>query len=205
MKLYDYFRSSASYRVRLALNLKGIDYELREVHLVQDGGQQHQSSYLAINPQGLVPCLEFEGNHLSQSLSILEYLEETYPEPALLPKTPLAKAHVRQLSYIISCDVHPLNNLRVLNYLKSELNVSDEQKIKWYHHWVARGFTAFEALLQQHAGTYCYQDQVTFADLCLIPQVYNALRFECPMDDFPLINQIYERCMQQDAFVKAAP
>lgn len=205
IKLYDYFRSSASYRVRLALSLKGIKHQLQEVHLVQDGGQQHQSAYKALNPQGLVPCLQIDSMNLSQSLAILEYLEEAYPSPSLLPEKVEDKAYVRQLSYLISCDIHPLNNLRVLKYLKEELQLNDQQKSNWYQHWIKEGFTAFEALLKQYAGKYCFKDELTMADLCLIPQVYNALRFECPMEDFPKIKQIYDNCMQLNTFSAVAP
>ncbi len=207
IKLYDYFRSSASFRVRLALKLKNIDHELIEVHLINDGGQQHHQNYTDLNPQGLVPCLIDNQTVISQSMSMLEYLEEKYPTPPLLPKSIEARAYVRQLSQLIACDVHPLNNLRVLQYLKDEYQISDQQKRNWYHHWLHQGFAAFENLLtkNKYTDTFCYQDHISFADLCLIPQVYNAYRFECPMEAYPNIVRIYEFCMQQKIFIDAAP
>lgn len=205
IKLYDYCRSTASYRVRIALNIKQLSHELCEVHLLQEGGQQFSSAYHALNPQHLVPTLVDGSIVVNQSMAIIEYLDETYPSPALLPKTPSDKATVRALAQMIACDIHPLNNLRVLKYLQGELHVSDKQKQQWYHHWVLQGFTAVENMLQKlgSSGNFCYGDSVTLADLVLIPQVYNANRFQCPLDDFPLIKKINAHCLQLSAFAKA--
>ena len=206
MTLYDYFRSSASFRVRIALAIKNVPADTVPIHLVQDGGQQHQASYLNRNPQGRVPSLALDdGQILTQSLAIIEYLDEVYPTPALLPSAPLEKATVRAMAYLISCDVHPLNNLSVLQYLKSNLQVSGEQKTAWYHHWIHQGFKALEVHLKIHSGQFCYQDQITLADLCLIPQVYNAKRFDLDMSAYPLIRKVYEKAMAQEAFYRTDP
>lgn len=203
--LYDYFRSSASYRVRIALNLKGLPYDLQEVHLVKDGGQQHAADYVVLNPQGRVPALA-EGSHvLTQSLAILEYLEEQYPEPALLPQDPVLRAKVRAAAHTIAMDIHPLNNLSVLQYLQQTLSVDDEQKQAWYAHWIQIGFRVLEAQLQPTAGPYCFGKQLTFADVCLIPQMYNARRFNVDLHDCPTLQRIDEQCMQLDAFAQADP
>ncbi len=204
--LYNYYRSSASYRVRIALNYKNLPYECKTVNLIKDGGEQHAAEYLKLNPQGLVPTLTDGDLVLTQSIAILEYLEEVYPEPSLLPQGALERANVRAVVDLIACDTHPLNNLRVLQYLKNELDVNDEQKTKWYQHWIAKSFTALEKILQKHiAGSYCFGDQVTMADICLIPQVYNAHRFKCAMQDYPRINQINKHCLTLSAFVDASP
>ena len=199
--LYDYFRSSASYRVRIALNLKSLPYDLHEVHLVKEGGQQHAADYLALNPQGRVPALVEGKDVLTQSLAILEYLEEQYPEPALLPKDPVLRAKVRAAAHAIAMDIHPLNNLSVLQYLQQELSVDDEQKQAWYAHWIQIGFRALETQLKPSAGPYCFGKQLTFADVCLIPQMYNARRFNVDLHDCPTLLHINEQCMQLDAFV----
>ncbi|MBA2650805.1 MAG: maleylacetoacetate isomerase [Tatlockia sp.] len=206
MRLYDYFRSSASYRVRIALNLKNISYEKFTVHLVNHGGEQHHADYLKLNPQGLVPSLEIDGHILSQSLAIIEYLNETNPNPPLLPATPLERAEVRAMSLTIACDMHPLNNLRVLACLRSEMN-ADEQQIKdWYHHWLKLGFDALESQLKSGPKLkFCYGNEVSLADICLIPQVYNAHRFDFPMHSYSLINGIYANCITLPAFKNAAP
>ena len=203
--LYDYFRSSASYRVRIALNLKGLPYDLQEVHLVKDGGQQHAADYVALNPQGRVPALAEGGDVLKQSLAILEYLEEQYPEPALLPQDPVLRAKVRAAAHTIAMDIHPLNNLSVLHYLQQTLSVDDEQKQAWYAHWIQIGFRALEAQLQPTAGPYCFGKQPTFADVCLIPQMYNARRFNVDLRDCPTLQRIDDQCMQLDAFAQADP
>jgi len=204
MKLYDYWRSSAAYRVRIALNLKGLAYEHISVHLVKDGGQQHSDDYKAINPQGLVPSLVTdEGDIIPQSLAILEYLEETNPTPALLPVAPLDRAYVRGLADMIACDVHPVNNLRILQYMVTELKVEDEAKMQWYRHWIYKGFDALEERLGE--DLYCYGDTPTLADICLIPQVYNAHRFNCDMSPYPKISRINDACLKLDAFQKAIP
>lgn len=208
MKLYTYYRSSAAYRVRIALNLKGLDYESIPVHLVRNGGEQRSEAYTAKNPQGLVPMLETEqSKNLTQSTAIIEYLEEVHPEPALLPKTPQDKALVRALVQAIACDVHPLNNLRVLQYLTRELEVSEKQKKEWYRHWVNVGFSGVEKMLHNAGATedFCFGDTPGFADCVLIPQVYNAERFDVDMSQYPLITRINQNCLTLDAFSSAAP
>ncbi|MDD5578295.1 MAG: maleylacetoacetate isomerase [Methylobacter sp.] len=203
--LYSYFRSSAAYRVRIALNLKKIDYEIRPVHLLKNGGDQFKADYLALNPQGKVPVLVVQNTVLTQSAAIIEYLEEVYPLPPLLPSDAEERAYVRSLAQIIACDIHPLNNLRVLNYLKDSLKYEFQQA--WRLHWIQEGFTALEQLLQKSdsRGRFCFGDTPGMADVFLIPQVYNARRFECEMNSFPLISGIYENCMQGTAFANAAP
>lgn len=207
MKLYTYWRSTAAYRVRIALHLKGLRFELEPVHLVRDGGEQHQEPYRAINPQGLVPTLMDGGHVLTQSLAILEYLEEKHPEPALLPSDAVGRARVRSLAQVIASEVHPLNNLRVLQYLKDEIGVSDSQKTAWYHHWLEQGLAPLEKRLANESATgrYCHGDSVSMADLCLVPQLYNARRFEFPLDDYPTLSRIDEACRELDAFRAAAP
>jgi len=207
MKIFDYYRSTACYRVRIALNYKNINYETLSVHLINNGGEQHHQNYLNINPQGLVPALETNGHILSQSLSIIEYLEELNPSPALLPKTALGRAEVRSLAMIIACDIHPINNLRILEYLKKEFEASITQVNEWYHHWLKAGFDAIELKLKNLARKekFCYGDDISLADICLIPQVYNAKRFDFPMDDYPLISKINEYCLTLDAFKDAEP
>jgi maleylacetoacetate isomerase len=207
VKLYDYYRSSASYRVRIALNIKHISYEALPVNLINQGGEQHHPDYLKINPQGLVPTLDENGHIINQSLAIIEYLDEICPTPALLPQTPLARAKVRSLALIIACDVHPLNNLRVLNRLRHQFDANEEQVTSWYHLWLQEGFHAFEQQLQSmaHKGHFCYGNEASMADICLIPQVYNAKRFDFSLAPYPLINEIYEHCMTLPAFQNAAP
>lgn len=207
MKLYSYFRSSAAYRVRIALHIKGLEYDIVPVHLLKDGGQQLSENYRALNPTALVPTLQEDGWSTGQSMAILEYLEERYPEPALLPTDPHGRARVRAIAQTIACDIHPLNNLRVLKYLKNEIGVSEETKNQWYVHWVEEGLASVEALLSRSpdTGKYCHGDQITFADLCLIPQVVNARRFDCDLTDMPVIERIYKACVGLDAFQKAAP
>ncbi|MCE8023899.1 maleylacetoacetate isomerase [Billgrantia aerodenitrificans] len=205
-KLYGYFRSSAAYRVRIALNLKGLDYAQVPVNLVK--GEQRDEANLARNPQGLVPILETdEGVQLSQSLAICEYLEERHPEPALLPADPEGRARVRSLAQLVACEIHPLNNLKVLKYLVHELKLDEAAKLAWYRHWIAEGFTALEARLagEPATGEFCHGDSPTLADLCLVPQVFNAERFECDLSAYPTIRRIAERCRALDAFAKAAP
>ncbi len=213
--LYSYFRSSAAYRVRIALNLKELNYELRPVHLLRDGGMHRRAEYRDINPQGLVPALQIQEAlddgirtmNFNQSLAILEYLEERYPEPPLLPKSPETRAFVRSLALMICCDIHPLNNLRVLNYLKQECELSEARAGSWYRHWIEEGFAALEKTLARTAcpGTFCYGDRPSLADVCLVPQVYNALRFDCDLQPFPRISGIYQHCLQWPAFAAAAP
>lgn len=207
MKLYDYYRSTASYRVRIALNFKNISYEILSVHLINNGGEHHHANYLELNPQGLVPTLDENGHILSQSLAIIEYLEDINPTPALLPQNPLARGQVRSLAMIIACDMHPLNNLRVLQQLRQQFQATEEQIAEWYHHWLKQGFDAIEAQLRvlPRKNHVCYGHEVSLADICLIPQVYNAKRFDFSMKNYPLINEINEYCLTLDAFVDAAP
>jgi len=212
-KLYSYFRSSAAFRVRIVLNLKGIVYETIPIHLVKDGGQQFSAHYQNINPQQLVPTLEVESNtgsfYLSQSCAINEYLEEQFPTPALLPDTPKKRAQVRALVQMIACDVHPLNNLRVLRYLQGTLNVSDNEKSSWYHHWIKLTFTSLEQQLalqnNDSRAHFIYGQTLSLADATLIPQVYNAQRFKFDLASFPRIRRIYQHCMSLESFEKAAP
>lgn len=205
MILYDYFRSTAAYRVRIALNLKGVAYEQHPVSLIS--GAQRERAYKATNPQGLVPTLQLDdGTRLTQSMAICEYLEETWREPPLLPADPEGRARVRALAQIVTADIHPLNNLRVLNYLMDELNVTDRQKIAWIHQWTSAGFDAMETLLAASgSGDYCHGNTPTLADVCLVPQVFNARRFECDLDDYPRLREIAERCMALGPFIQAAP
>lgn len=207
MKLSSYFRSTAAYRVRIALNIKGLDYETLPVHLLRNGGEQRSAEYKRKNPEGLVPALEVDTTVLSQSLAIIEYLEEVYPTPTLLPSDPLERAYARSIAQSIACDIHPLNNLRVLQYLVRDLNATEAQKKSWYLHWIATGFDALEArLAQSHlTGDFCLGDMPSMADLCLVPQVYNAQRFDCPMDGYPTIIRINESCLALESFKMAAP
>jgi maleylacetoacetate isomerase len=207
VKLYDYYRSSCSYRVRIALNLKKLDYSVIPIHLVNNGGEQHSDEYHAINPQELVPSLETNDGIITQSLAIIEYLDEVHPYPALLPSDPLMRANVRSLALIIACEMHPVNNLRVLQTLKSKFDASDEQKSDWYHTFLKSGFDAFEIKLAslQRSKSVCFGDSITLADICLIPQIYNAKRFKFSLADYPLINEINEYCLTQPEFIKAVP
>ena len=207
MKLHTYFRSSAAYRVRIALHLKGLEYETVPVHLVRDGGQHLQLPYLNINPSAMVPTLQDERGTLTQSMAILEYLEETHPAVPLLPVDPLGRARVRELAQIIACDIHPLGNLRVMRYLVDELEISDEAKEKWRRHWILDGFASMESHLARHPGTgkFCHGDMPTLADCFLVPQVFNAIRFAIDITPYTNIARIYGNCIGLDAFVKAAP
>ena len=201
MKLYSYFRSSAAYRVRIALNLKGIEYEMVPVNLLT--GEQKSDDYKQLNAEGLVPVLETDQGFLTQSLAMLEWLEEQYPNPSILPGDAWQKAQARSLAYAVSCDIHPVNNLRILKYLQNDMQQSDEDKITWYKHWINTGFNALEQKLAKHK--YCCGDQPTIADICLVPQVFNALRFKIDMDAYPKISKIYESCNQLKPFTDAAP
>lgn len=205
--LYDYWRSSASYRVRIALNIKGLEYRQQSVHLVRDGGEQRQPDYLALNPQGLVPTLQDGPLTLTQSLAICEYLEEQYPEPPLLPDDAAGRARVRALSLLVACEIHPLNNLQVLQYLTGPLAQDEAAKLEWYRHWVGQGFHALEQHLSagDASGRYCHGDEVSLADVCLVPQVYNAERFECDLEPYPRLREITARCRALPAFAGAAP
>ena len=205
MKLYDYYRSTACYRVRIALNIKQMTYEKIPVHLISN--EQRDANYLALNSQGLVPTLDANGHILNQSLAIIEYLDDISPTPALLPSNPLARAQIKSLAMIIACDMHPLNNLRVLQQLKQQFQATEVQINEWYHHWLKQGFDAIEEQLKHlpRKQDVCYGQNVSLADICLIPQVYNAKRFHFSMDAYPLINQINAHCLTLDAFINAAP
>lgn len=213
MKLYGYFRSSASYRVRIALNLKGLEAEQVAVHLVKNGGEQLSEQFRALNPDALVPALvdtDTEGGHeivLSQSLAIMEYLDEKYPTPSLLPGNASDRAQVRSLALSIACEIHPLSNLRVLKYLSATLGISDAQKIAWYQHWCLVGLSALEKKLatSTRTGDFCFGDTPTMADCCLIPQIFNAQRFNCDLFGMPSLLRINQRCLELDAFSKALP
>ncbi len=204
MKLYSYFRSSAAYRVRIALNFKGLTYETVPVHLVKDGGHNRRPEFRAVNPQMRIPALVAPtGDVLIQSLAIIEYLEETQPDPPLLPKDPIARAKVRALADIVACDIHPLNNVGPLRYLKREMHQEQSAIDTWYHHWVIEGFEALEVLVEP--GPYACGAQVTMTDVCLVPQVNNARRLKVPLDKFPKILGIEAACLKLPAFDRARP
>jgi maleylacetoacetate isomerase len=204
VKLYTYFRSSAAYRVRIALNLKGLPYEMAAIHLTKDGGQQHKPEYHAINPQERVPSLQLSsGEVLTQSLAIIEYLDEIEPEPPLLPADALDRAKARAIAQIVACDIHPLNNLIALQYLKRTLKHEQAEIDAWYHHWVLEGFAAIEAMITP--GPYAYGAHVTIADVCLVPQVFNARRLKVPLDKFPKIVAVDAACQKLPAFDQARP
>lgn len=205
--LYGYWRSSAAYRVRIALNLKGLVWENHPVHLVRDGGEQHAADYAAMNPQELVPSLRDGARTFTQSLAIMEYLEETRPEPPLLPGDARSRARVRALAQVVACDIHPLGNLRVLQQLRTAFGAQDEQVKAWMQHWIATGFGALETMLaRDHAtGRYCHGDTPGLADACLVPQCYNAHRWGVPLEDYPTIRRIDAACSELDAFRMAAP
>lgn len=207
MILFDYCRSSTAYRVRIALNLKGMEYEQVPVNLVS--GEQRGEDHLARNPQGLVPVLEDNGVQISQSMAICEYLDEAYPQDDLtfMPADALGRARVRSLSQLIACDIHPVDNLRVLKRLVGELGASEEQKLDWYRHWVYEGFNALEERLANdtQTGKFCHGDQITLADICLVPQVFNAKRFNCDMSRYPTISRINDELLKNDAIAKAHP
>jgi maleylacetoacetate isomerase len=207
MKLFTYFRSSAAYRVRIALNLKGLAYEAVPVHLLRDGGEQLAPKYRAINPAGLVPALEDNGIVLTQSLAIIEYLEEVHPLVPLLPQDAVGRARVRALAQTIACDTHPIMNLRVLKYLKGPMGLSEEQKMEWYRHWMDQGMAALEAHLERDGdvGRFCYGDTPTIADCCLVPQVYNAQRFEIDLAPYPNVARVAGNCADLPAFKAAHP
>lgn len=204
MKLYNYFRSSASFRVRIALNLKGLEYEYIPVHIAR--GDHKTGPFAALSPDQLVPLLEDDGQRFTQSMAIIEYLDELNPEPALLPRDPVGRAQVRALSESIACEIHPLNNLRVLKYLVRELKLDDDAKNAWYRHWVREGMLAFERqLAQRPAGIYCFGNTPTMADCCLVPQIFNGQRFDCDFSGLPRTMAAFEACMQLDAFQRAQP
>ncbi|KGQ52976.1 Stringent starvation protein A [Gallibacterium anatis] len=205
MKLYSFFNSSTSYRVRIALALKGLQYEYQGVNIRI--GEQSTTEYKKLNPSKGVPLfVDDDGFHLNQSLAIIEYLDTKYPNPALLPNDEKLKAQIRAFSYGISCDIHPINNLRILKYLTNQLHISDEQKTAWYKHWVAEGLTAAESTLNTRNKTpYCFGDTPSLADICLIPQIANAERFGCDLSPYPRLMEIYHLCIKHPAFTQAQP
>jgi maleylacetoacetate isomerase len=205
MRLYSAARSSASFRVRIALNLKGLPYEYAPVDLVRGG--QLEDGFRGLNPAGLVPVLEHDGEVLTQSLAIIEYLDEKYPQPPLLPHEPRDRAYVRGIALAIACEIHPLNNLRVLRYLVRQLGLGEEAKNAWYRHWVEQGLAEVEAqlLAQERRGRFVFGDAVTMADVLLVPQIFNAQRFDCRLDHVPTVMRIFDACMQLPAFVDAQP
>jgi maleylacetoacetate isomerase len=207
MRLYTYFRSSAAYRVRIALNLKALSYAAVPVHLLRGGGEQLGADFARRNPARLVPVLEDGDVTVTQSLAIIEYLEQVHPQPPLLPSAAAERARVRALALTIACDIHPLNNLRVLRYLKSAGGLDDAQRDEWARHWIGLGFDALEALLAGSAqtGSFCHGDSPTLADCCLVPQITNAQRVQLPLDAWPTLRRIHERCLQLRAFTDAAP
>lgn len=210
LRLYTYFRSSAAFRVRIALNLKGLDYEAVPVHLLRGGGEQHNAGFREKSPLGNVPVLEVDDTALTQSLAIIEYLEETHPQPALLPVAPLERARVRAIAQSIACDIHPLANLRVLGYLRDQLNVDQAARDAWYRHWVNVGLAGVERMLasathQGNTGDFCHGNNPTLADCCLVPQVFNARRLSVDLSAMPQINRIVAHCETLPAFQRAAP
>ncbi len=207
MKLYNYFRSSASFRVRIALALKGLDYEYASVHLLKDGGEQYATDFKTMNPAALVPVLDDDGIVLTQSLAIIEYLDETRPQSPLLPDDAVGRARVRAIALAIACEIHPLNNLRVLGYLSKTLSVSEEQRNAWYRHWVETGLACVEGMLagDDRTGDCCHGDTPTLADICLVPQIFNAQRFKARLDHVPTVMRIHEHCLTLPAFAKSVP
>lgn len=207
LTLHTYFRSSASYRVRIALELKSLTYESVPVHLVRSDGEQHSTSFAALNPAQLVPVLSHDGITLTQSMAIIEYLEETHSTPALLPGGAASRARIRSIAQSIACEIHPLNNLRVLQRLESDAGMDKDARNRWYAHWVTEGFSALEATLGSSAetGRFCHGDSPTMADCCLVPQIYNAERFAVSIEPYPILQRINTACLQLQAFQRAAP
>ena len=203
MELYNYFRSSASYRVRIALAIKGLEYDYQAVHLQKN--EHLNESYGAVSAARLVPLLKDGDTIVTQSLAIMEYLEETHPQPPLLPADALGRARVRSLSYDIACEIHPLNNLRVLRYLVGPMKVAEDEKNRWYRHWVETGLEVVERRLAAQPSTYCHGDTATMADCVLVPQIFNAQRFDCNLDHVPNVMRVFEACMKLDAFERTRP
>lgn len=201
--LYDYYRSSAAFRVRIALNMKGVDYESRPVNLLES--EQRSDEYRSLNPQGLIPMLDIDGHRLTQSLAIINYLDLRFATQPLLPARAAERAHVVALAMMVACDIHPLNNLRVLKYLKSQLGHSQEEIDSWYAHWISEGLPAMEALAAPRAGKFLFGDAPTAADICLVPQLYNARRYNVPLDDYPTLLRADENASKLDAFARAHP
>jgi len=205
LKLFSYFRSSSAYRVRIALNLKGLPHEIIPVHLLRNGGEQHQAQFVRSNPAHLVPVLQDGSFTLSQSVAIIEYLEELHPAPSLLPGDPALKAQIRALAFDIVCEIQPLNNLRVMQFLKSQCALDEAASAKWSREWLDRGLKTVESRIAAHAADYCCGPTPSLADCCLIPQVFNALRVNCDLAPFPNISRVYAKCMSSAAFQQAAP
>jgi maleylpyruvate isomerase len=207
MKLYTFFRSSASYRVRIAFNLKDLNYEQAPIHLRRGGGEQLSAAYRTINPQALVPALEDGGRIFTQSLAIIEYLDERYPEPPLLPRDAADRAIARSMALLIACEIHPIQNLRVLNHLKSDHQQSDDDTIRWARHWINLGFSALEKMVisASKQGKFCFADKPTLADICLVPQLANARRFGVDLSRYPRLLEVEATCMSLPAFADAAP
>jgi maleylpyruvate isomerase len=207
MKLYTYFRSSAAFRTRIALNIKGIAYESASIEMRAPAAAHRTPEFLAINPQGLVPALEHDGATIAQSLAIIEYLNETHPDPPLLPASPVDRAHVRALALAVACDMHPLNNLRVLNYLRAPLALDEDTVNAWYHHWIGAGFTGLEENARRTSGDghHMFGTTVTLADILIVPQMYNARRFKCDLEPYPTLRRICTHLESLPAFAKAAP
>ena len=203
MELYNYYRSSASYRVRIALALKGLGFDYKPVHLARN--EQFNESYAAVSAARLVPMLQDGDHRLTQSMAIIEYLDETHPQPPLLPATPIGRARVRALAQDIACEIHPINNLRVLRYLVRDLKVSEDDKNRWYRHWVETGLEVVERQLAAQPGTYCHGDTPTLADCVLVPQIFNAQRFNCRLDHVPQVMRVFEACMKLPAFEDTRP
>lgn len=205
--LYGYFRSSAAFRARIALNLKGITPELRFVHLLRDGGEQHTADYHAINPQELIPALAHDGHLITQSLAIIEYLDEIVPEPPILPRDAYGRARAREIAYVVGCDIHPVNNLRIGRHMKKAFNVSDDDVARWHRHWIRIGFGALEVMLatSPHTGAYCHGDTPTIADILLVPQCANARRVKLDLDPWPTIARIEAHALTHPAFDAALP
>jgi maleylacetoacetate isomerase len=200
---YEYYRSSAPYRVRIALNLKGVDYESRPVNLLES--EQCSDDYRELNPQGLVPMLEIDGHRLTQSLAIMVYLDQAFPDPPLVPRDPADGAHVRAMALAVACDIHPLNNLRVLKYLKNELGHAQDEVDRWYAHWITEGLGPLETMAKASAGRFLFGDEPTIADVCLVPQLFNARRYNVPLDDYPTLLRADENASKLDAFAAAHP
>jgi maleylacetoacetate isomerase/maleylpyruvate isomerase len=203
MKLYTFFRSSASYRIRIALNLKGVDYEAVAVNL--PGDEHREAEFLAINPHATVPVIDDDGTVLVQSLAIVEYLDARYPEPRLIPLEPELRARVQAFAQVIACEIHPLNNMRVLRHLRSELGLDETRVTKWVRHWIGESFRSLETLLRESAGACCFGDDVTIADVFLVPQVFNARRFQCDLAPFPTLVRVADALRARPAFARAAP
>jgi maleylacetoacetate isomerase/maleylpyruvate isomerase len=206
VKLYSFFRSSAAYRARIALNVKGLQYEYVAKHLAKHGGEHKLADYLAINPQGFIPALEHDGALITQSVAIIEYLDEVFPSPPLLPRRPVDRAMVRAMSLLVACDIHPLNNLRVLNYLKSPLQHDSDAISEWYKHWIAEGFAALDQLIAKHSsGSYCFGDALTMADILLVPQVANSRRYQMDLAPYPSLHKVTTHLEALPTFLAARP